>query len=170
MEIRWMPSCNSYMKPKWMDYFFSIATTAAENSSCGRRQVGAIIEKDKSIISTGYNGTPRGLKNCNRGGCLRFKHDGDWPLEDSMCVHAEENAIIQAARVGVSVNGSNLFCTLNPCLKCSKMIINAGITAVYFKEIYPDSEEALKTLNRARVHVWWIGDKIHKVLNRGIND
>lgn len=118
----------------------NMATVAASRSSCSRRQVGAVIVVEKSIVSTGYNGTPRGVKNCDDGGCPRCA--GEAPsgsaLAECLCSHAEENAIVQAARRGNKIEGGALYTTLSPCLICAKMILNAGIRRIYLKALYPN--------------------------------
>lgn len=119
-------------------YFMNIAKAVSIKSSCTRRQVGAIIVKDGIVVCTGYNGTPKGLKNCNEGGCPRGneKTCSGKNLEDSLCCHAEENAIVQAAYSGINVKDSTIYATLKPCHLCSKMIINAGIKEVVYQNEY----------------------------------
>lgn len=110
-------------------------------SSCLRRQVGAVIVRDKRILTTGYNGAPAGVENCvEKGECLRnrLKIESGTHAEICYSVHAEQNAIIQAAREGLSLKGCVLYCTHQPCVVCAKMIINAGIKEVVYKEGYPD--------------------------------
>lgn len=111
-------------------------------SSCLRRQVGAVIVRDKRILTTGYNGAPAGVENCvGKGECLRnrLKIESGTHAEICYSVHAEQNAIIQAAREGLSLKGCVLYCTHQPCVVCAKMIINAGIKEVIYKEGYPDN-------------------------------
>jgi dCMP deaminase len=133
-----MTTQNSFNRPDWDHYFMDIAMSVAKRSNCSRRQVAAIIVKDNWIISTGYNGTPRGLKNCFEGGCPRcsseVKSGGN--LETCICNHAEENAIVSAAYHGISTKGGKLYTTFSPCLLCTKMIINAGIESVIFLAKY----------------------------------
>ena len=125
-------------RPSWDEYFMAIAHVVATRSNCRRRQVAAVIVKDNRIISTGYNGTPKGIKNCNEGGCRRCNSDvpSGHSLDECLCSHAEENAITQAAFHGISVKGATLYTTFSPCLMCAKMIINSGITEVIFNEPY----------------------------------
>src|SRR5262245_37416120 len=142
-------------RPGWDEYFMNIAKVVALRSNCLKRKVAAIIVKDKRIISTGYNGTPRGLKNCNEGGCPRcnsFARSGS-ALEDCYCSHAEENSIVQAAYHGVSIKGGVLYTTFSPCLLCTKMIINSGITEVVYNTDYPLGETPLKLLQESEVIV-----------------
>ncbi|MCM8775286.1 MAG: dephospho-CoA kinase, partial [Candidatus Omnitrophica bacterium] len=117
------------LRPDWDQYFMGIAKVAALRSSCIKRKVAAVIVKDKRIIATGYNGTPRGVKNCNEGGCPRCNSidTSGKDLDECLCSHAEENAIVQSAYHGVSIKDSVLYTTYSPCLICTKMIINAGI-------------------------------------------
>lgn len=119
---------------EWNLYFMEIAKVVATRATCCRRKVGAIIVKDRQIISTGYNGAPKGVKHCEESGCLRKKMKIPSGERYEMCraSHAEMNAIIQAAFHGISTKDSELFCTCMPCQICAKMIINAGIKVVYW--------------------------------------
>ena len=127
-------------RPSWDEYFISIAEMVSTRSTCLRRRVGAVLVKDKRIISTGYNGPPSGLKHCEEVGCLREKLGVPSGERHELCrgLHAEQNAIIQAALHGISTKGAILYCTHCPCSLCTKMLINAGITKVIYKEGYPD--------------------------------
>jgi dCMP deaminase len=145
----------SYRRPPWDEYFMEIARVVAMRSNCLKRRVAAIIVKDRRIISTGYNGTPRGTKNCNEGGCPRcgrFASSGK-DLAECYCSHGEENAITQAAYHGVNLNNSTIYSTYSPCLICTKMIINSGIREVVYNANYPLSESSLMLLNEAGVEV-----------------
>lgn len=140
-------------RPSWDDYFMSIAKVVASRSNCVKRKVAAIIVRDKRVVSTGYNGTPRGTRNCNEGGCPRcnkFSESGK-ELEDCYCSHGEENAIVQASYHGISIKGATLYTTFSPCLLCTKMIINAGISEVIYNADYPMSEVPLGLLREAGV-------------------
>lgn len=123
-------------------YFMKIAKTVALRSTCLRRQVGAVIVKDKQIITTGYNGAPSGIRDCLEMGCIRDKLNIESGTCHEICkaVHAEQNAIIQGALHGVSTKDSILYCTHQPCILCAKMIVNAGITKVVYGNGYPDEE------------------------------
>ncbi|MBI2067348.1 MAG: dephospho-CoA kinase [Deltaproteobacteria bacterium] len=140
-------------RPDWDAYFIEIARTVALRSNCMKRRVAAVIVKDKRIISTGYNGTPRGVKNCNEGGCPRCNSFGPSGkgLEECFCSHAEENAITQSAYHGVNIKGSTLYTTFSPCLICTKMIINSGISEVVYNAHYPLVQIATKLLKEAGV-------------------
>lgn len=142
-------------RPSWDEYFMSIAKVVASRSNCIKRKVAAVIVKDKRIISTGYNGTPRGVKNCNEGGCPRcnsFAESGK-NLEECYCSHGEENAIVQASYHGISIKDSTIYTTFSPCLICTKMILNAGISEVVYNAEYPLGEAPLKLLREAGVIV-----------------
>lgn len=142
-------------RPDWDSYFMGIAKVVALRSNCIKRKVAAVIVKDKRIISTGYNGTPRGVKNCTEGGCPRCNaiDASGKGLEECLCSHAEENAIVQSAYHGVSIGGSVLYTTFSPCLICTKMIINAGIREVIYNVSYPMSDTSFKLLLEAGVSV-----------------
>ncbi len=135
------------VRPSWDDYFMSILDTVKERSTCVRRKVGAIIVKDKRIIATGYNGAPSGLKHCYELGCMRERLNIPSGQNHELCrgIHAEQNAIIQAAMYGVSINEATIYVTCSPCVQCAKMIINSGIKRVVYCGEYPDklSEELL---------------------------
>lgn len=126
---------------KWDKRFMHLTEEVAGWSSCIRRQVGAVIVREKRVMTTGYNGAPAGIKSCvERGECLREKMNIPSGTRAELCfaAHAEQNAIIQAARYGININGATLYCTHQPCVICAKMIINAGISRVIYKEGYPD--------------------------------
>ncbi len=134
-------------RPSWTDYFMNITELVAKRSTCTRRAVGAVLVKDKQILATGYNGAPTGVSHCADTGCLREKMDIPSGERHELCrgVHAEQNAIVQAAYYGVSINGATLFCTNLPCSICAKMLINSGIKSIYYKSGYADaiSEEMM---------------------------
>ena len=131
---------NSDGRPSWDQYFMSIAKLASTRSTCLRRKVGAVIVKNKHILSTGYNGAPRGLAHCLEIGCLRDKLNIKSGTRHELCraIHAEQNAVIQAAVSGVSIEGATMYCTTFPCVLCSKIIINSGIKRIVVMEGYPD--------------------------------
>jgi len=127
-------------RPSWDEYFMSLARLAATRSTCLRRHVGAVIVKDRMLLSTGYNDTPRGLRNCGDGGCARCASDAaaGTGLDTCLCLHAEQNAIIQAAYHGVGIAGGAIYCTHQPCLTCAKMVVNAGLVRIVYAAPYPD--------------------------------
>ena len=140
-------------RPGWDEYFMEIAKVVALRSNCSRRHVAAVIVKDGRIISTGYNGTPRGIKNCNEGGCPRCNSNAPsgTSLEECICSHGEENSIVQAAYHGISIKGATLYTTFSPCLLCAKMIINSGIVEVVYNESYSIDGTARRILSEAGV-------------------
>jgi dCMP deaminase len=127
-------------RPSWEEYFMGITKLVAQRSTCLRRHVGAILVRDKRIITTGYNGAPARIKHCLDVGCLREQMGIPSGERHELCrgLHAEQNAIIQAAIHGVSIQGASLYCTNMPCSICTKMLINSGIVDIYFKEGYSD--------------------------------
>ncbi len=133
-------------RPSWDTYFIDITLEVAKRATCLRAQVGAIIVKDKRILTTGYNGAPKGLPHCLDEGC---------EMVGGHCVrslHAEQNAILQAAEYGVSLEGGTIYITHQPCVTCAKMIINAGIRRVVYAGLYPD-ELAMKYLRMAGIQI-----------------
>ena len=127
-------------RPSWDSYFMQLAFVVAGRSTCLRRQVGAVMVKEKQILSTGYNGSPSGLLHCDEVGCLRQSLNVPSGERHEICraVHAEQNALVQAAKHGVAIDGADLYTTLQPCVQCTKMIINAGIQRVVYTHAYPD--------------------------------
>ncbi len=142
------------MRPSWDEYFMRIAFLVAERSTCLRRRVGAVVVKDKRILATGYNGPPSGIKHCEEVGCLREKLGVPSGQRHELCrgLHAEQNAIIQAALHGVSLKDAVMYITTQPCIICTKMLINAGINEIIISEGYPD-ELAREFLDEAGVKV-----------------
>ncbi|MGL4368314.1 MAG: deoxycytidylate deaminase [Spirochaetota bacterium] len=128
-------------RPSWDDYFMRIAEEVSERSTCIRRKVGAVIVKDKRILATGYNGAPRGVPHCTPETCLRNKYNIPSGQRHELCrgLHGEQNAIIQAACHGVSINGAVIYVTNQPCMICTKMLINCGITTFYYRNPYDDA-------------------------------
>jgi dCMP deaminase len=144
-----------FERPNWDEYFMSIARVVASRSNCVKRKVAAVITIDKRIISTGYNGTPRGTRNCNEGGCPRCNGfaEGGQRLDECLCSHGEENAITQVAYHGAAIRGATIYTTFSPCLMCTKMIINSGIAEVVYNADYPLGEISLDLLREAGVKV-----------------
>lgn len=136
------------MRPTLDQYFSSMARLASSRSTCVRRQCGAVLVKDKMVLSTGYNDTPRGMPNCGDGGCPRCgsKAKSGTLLDTCLCLHAEQNVIIQAAYHGVAIAGATLYCTHHPCLTCAKMIVNAGVVRVVYDEPYDEDSVAISLL------------------------
>ena len=147
-------------RPTWQQYFMEMAILASKRSTCLRRQVGAVLVRDNQILSTGYNGSPKGVRHCAEVGCLRIQNNVPSGQQHELCrgVHAEQNAIIQAAINGSSTARAVVYCTHQPCSICARMIINAEIKTVYCAEAYPDKlaeqlfEEAGVELIRYDIH------------------
>ena len=131
----------SEKRPEWDEYFMNLLDVIKTRSTCLRRHVAAVIVKDRQILATGYNGSPKGVAHCEEVGCLREKLHIPSGERHELCrgTHAEQNAIIQAAVHGVSIEGSEIYITDSPCILCSKMLINAGIKRVTYRGDYPDS-------------------------------
>lgn len=136
----------------WNEYFMKIAMIVAERSTCRRHHVGAVIVKSKRILTTGYNGAAKGLKDCIELGCLRDENNIESGKNHEICraIHAEQNAIIQAGLHGVDIEGSIIYCTHPPCILCAKMLINAGIKEFITYGEYPD-KTALDLLKEANI-------------------
>lgn len=141
-------------RPDWDQYFMEITSVVAKRSTCLRRRVGAILVKNKHILATGYNGAPKRIPHCAEIGCLRQQLGIPSGERHELCraLHAEQNAIIQAASLGISMEGSTLYCTTAPCSLCAKMLINAGVVRVVFDGSYPD-ERAMEFFQQAGVEV-----------------
>jgi len=141
-------------RPSYDEYFMEMAHVVAKRSTCLRRKVGAILVKDKHILSTGYNGAPKGLRHCSEVGCLREKLNVPPGERHELCrgLHAEQNVIIQAAVFGISIKDSVLYCTNTPCVVCVKMLINAGVKEIVFSGDYPD-DLAKKMLSESNIKV-----------------
>lgn len=135
-------------RPSWEEYFMGIAQLVSRRSTCLRRQVGAVLVKHKNVLATGYNGTPTGVTHCEETGCLREQLNIPSGERHELCrgLHAEQNVIVQAAKHGINIDGSTLFCTNAPCIICAKMIINSGIKEIVYLDGYPDilSKEILE--------------------------
>lgn len=134
-------------RPSWDDYFMAIAEQVSGRSTCLRRATGAVLVKDKRILATGYNGVPKGLEHCEVTGCLREQMGIPSGSRHELCrgIHAEQNAVIQAAKHGIAMDGSIAYCTHQPCVLCAKILLNAGVVEIVFREAYPDplSEQLL---------------------------
>ncbi len=147
-------------RPGWDDYFMKITQVVGERATCVKRSVGAIIVKDNRILSTGYNGAPKGMKHCEEVGCIRVEMNVPSGARHELCrgLHAEQNAIIQAAWHGVKIEGGTMYCTYQPCVICVKMMLNAGIKRLVYSGSYPD-ELAMKMIKESGLPVTKYGDK-----------
>ena len=141
-------------RPPWDEYFMKIVDLVKTRSTCLRRQVGALIVKDKRILASGYNGAPAGVSHCDEVGCLRQQLNIPSGERHELCraIHAEQNAIVQAAYSGTSVRGATMYVSLQPCSLCAKLMINAGITKLVYRGLYPD-ELSLSMLNEAGIEL-----------------
>ncbi|MBS4008640.1 MAG: cytidine/deoxycytidylate deaminase family protein [Clostridium sp.] len=152
------------MRPSWDTYFMEITRVVANRSTCLRRKVGATIIKDKRILTTGYNGAPKDLAHCQEVGCIREEKQIPSGERHELCraLHAEQNAILQAALYGVSIQGATVYCTTHPCVMCAKMIINAGMKEVVIAKSYPD-QLAAELLKEAGVRVRYFSEAENEV-------
>ncbi len=160
---------NAKVRPGWDAYFMEIARVVKSRSNCRRRDVAAVITRDHRIVSTGYNGTPTGIRNCFEGGCARCAGDSasGENLGECICAHAEENAILQAAHYGVALSGATLYCTESPCLICAKMIISAGIREVVYENEYRFNRQVAALFREARVRFRrFAGDPLPRVIRK----
>ncbi|MCK4956197.1 MAG: cytidine/deoxycytidylate deaminase family protein [Candidatus Cloacimonetes bacterium] len=141
-------------RPNWQQYFMEMAFLAAKRSTCLRRKVGAVIVRNNQILSSGYNGAPKNITHCSETGCLREQMNVPSGERHELCrgVHAEQNSIIQAAVNGSSIAGAVLYCTNQPCIICSKLLINSEIRTIYISEAYPD-KLAQKMLKEAGINI-----------------
>lgn len=139
-------------RPSWDEYFATLADQVSTRTTCERRAVGAVIVKDNRILATGYNGVPVGMEHCGKVGCLREKLGVPSGERQEICrgLHAEQNAIIQAARYGIDISGAKIYITTQPCITCAKMLINAGISEIIYANPYPD-ELSLGMLDEAGI-------------------
>ena len=146
---------SSMPRPSWDQYFIDIAQVVARRGNCMKRQIAAVLVRDNRIVATGYNGTPKGAINCNEGGCERCNSlaPSGTGLDDCVCNHAEENAICQAAYHGISIKDATLYCTHSPCLRCAKLLINAGIKEVVYNADYPLSNRSIALLEQCHVTI-----------------
>ncbi len=151
-------------RPSWDEYFMDITSLVAKRSTCMRRQVGAVMVKQKNILATGYNGTPSGITHCDVTGCLREQLNVPSGERHELCrgLHAEQNAIIQAARHGVNISDSTLYCTNSPCIICTKMLINAGIRKVIYLEGYSDNL-SMEMLEEAGIEARLFAEVVGKI-------
>ncbi|OGW76130.1 MAG: cytidine deaminase [Omnitrophica bacterium RBG_13_46_9] len=154
MRKRFKADIKKISRPDWDRYFLSISKLISERSTCLRRKVGAVLVKDKRILATGYNGAPSNITHCDETGCLREELSVPPGQRHELCrgLHAEQNALLQAALHGVSVEGAKIYTTVQPCIICAKMLINAGIQEIIITGHYPD-RMARDFLKEARVRV-----------------
>lgn len=160
-----MTKSNKNTRPSWDEYFIKIAALVSERSTCLRHHVGAIIVKERRVLTTGYNGAPAGTRDCLELGCLRneLKIPSGERHEICRAIHAEQNAIIQAGKYGENVQGGTIYCTHSPCIICAKMIINAGIKRFVTYGNYPDIGGVKELLKEAGVELFVIDKPDDKI-------
>ena len=156
----------TFKRPEWDEYFIQIAHVVKTRSNCIRGRVGALIVKNKQILATGYNGTPSGIKNCFEGGCKRCWNRQTGKLKSGekkdtcICLHAEQNALAQAARFGVELNGGTLYCKMTPCHVCAKLIISAGIKRVVAENDYQKAKMTKNIFKKSGVKLEILNKKV----------
>ena len=156
----------NYRRPTWDEYFFEILHAVAKRASCSRGRSGCVIQKDNSILATGYVGAPRGLPSCDDVGHFIQEVIGSDDTIEEHCVrtvHAEQNAICHAAKVGVSIDGATLYCTMTPCRTCAMLIINSGIKKVMCEKHYHNKiqeQNSVELLKHAGVDIFWLSDEV----------
>lgn len=146
-------------RPSWDEYFMSIAEQVATRATCSRRQIGAVLVKGKRILATGYNGVPIGLAHCDTVGCLREQLGIPSGTQHELCrgLHAEQNAVIQAARHGIAMDGATIYSTTQPCVMCSKILLNSGVVDIVYRDEYPDALAA-SLIAESGISIRRIGD------------
>ncbi len=147
-------------RPSWDEYFMKLAKEVQTRTTCLRRPVGSIIVKDKRILATGYNGVPTGLRHCKETGCLRQQLGVPSGQRHEICrgLHAEQNALLQAARYGINIEGASIYVTTQPCVVCAKMLINAGIKEIIYENPYPD-KLSMEMLSESGIKVRVFGEE-----------
>jgi len=153
------------IRPSWDEYFMEIARTVSTRATCDRGRSGCVIARDKQILVTGYVGSPRGLPHCDEVGHLMKKvlHEDDRITQHCMrTVHAEQNAICQAARLGISLEKATLYCRMTPCRTCAMLIINCGIRRVVCERKYHDAKESEEMFSLAGVQIEYVFDEIQE--------
>ncbi len=156
-------------RPSWDEYFMDIVKAVAERATCDRGKTGVIIVKDKHILTTGYVGSPVGLPHCDEAGHQIKKITHEDGSESQHCLrtnHAEINAICQAAKRGISIDGATLYCKMAPCHTCAKALINAGIKRVVSEKRYHQDHEAVKLFQQAGIQFEVLNDKVEEYENQ----
>ena len=160
-----MPEETKHQRPSWDQYFMDIAKTVAERATCDRGRSGCVIARDKQILVTGYVGSPKGLPHCDEIGHqmkTMIHEDGNQTQHCVRTTHAEQNAIVQAAKLGISINNATLYCKMTPCSTCAKMIINAGIKRVVCEKKYHAGKESEEMFKCAGLEISFFEDEIEK--------
>lgn len=160
---------NKYVRPSWDEYFMEIARAVAQRATCDRGRSGCVIARDKQILVTGYVGSPKGIAHCDDIGHLMktVRHeDGHESQHCTRTCHAEQNAIVQAAKIGVSIDGGTMYCKMTPCAACAKMIINAGIQRVVCEKRYHAGAESEDLFRQAGVEIDFFDEGVEKYDNQ----
>jgi dCMP deaminase len=160
---------SDYRRPSWDEYFMEIAHTVSKRATCDRGRSGCVIARDRQILVTGYVGSPKGLPHCDEAGHHMKKilhEDGRTSMHCVRTVHAEQNAICQAARLGISIEGATLYCRMTPCRVCAMLIINCGITRVVCEKKYHAGEESEKLFEEAGVLIEYFSEDTVKYENQ----
>ena len=163
------PLTDGHSRPSWDEYFMEIARSVASRATCDRGRSGAVLVKDKMILSTGYVGAPMGLEHCDEAGHLMktvFDEDGHEKQHCIRTTHAEQNAIVQAARHGVPIEGATIYCKMEPCLDCAKMIINSGIVRVVCEKKYHAAKITREFFKKAAVDLVVLNDEVESYPNQ----
>ncbi len=156
---------DQHQRPTWDEYFMELAITVAKRATCDRGRSGCVITRDKQILVTGYVGSPRGLPHCDEVGHLMKKmehEDGRVSQHCMRTVHAEQNAICQAARLGISLNGATLYCRMTPCRTCAMLIINCGIVRVVCEKKYHDGRESEEMFRTGGIQLEYVKDEVEE--------
>jgi dCMP deaminase len=156
---------NDYQRPTWDEYFMEIARAASKRGTCDRARVGCVIAKNKQILVTGYNGAPRGMPHCDEVGhqMKKITHEDGHTSEHCLrTAHAEQNAILQAAKIGVPLEGATVYCSMTPCATCAKMILNTGIKEIICEKRYHAGEESEEMFRLAGIDLKFFDDEIAK--------
>lgn len=164
-----MTKKDNYIRPSWDEYFMKLADTVAKRATCNRGRSGCVIVRDKQILVTGYVGSPKGLEHCDDVGHLMKQvthEDGSVSSHCVRTVHAEQNAICQAARLGISLTESTIYCRMTPCRTCAMLIINCGIERVICEKKYHAGSESEKMFNQAGINLEYIEEKVLKYDNQ----
>jgi dCMP deaminase len=162
-------SDNSYIRPSWDEYFMDMTTTIARRATCDRGRSGCVIVRDKQVLVTGYVGSPKGLPHCDEVGHLFKKvihEDGNITNHCMRTVHAEQNAITQAARRGIALDGSTLYCKMTPCRTCAMLIINCGIIRVVCEKKYHAGSESEAMFKQANILLEYFNEEVEKYDNQ----
>ena len=158
-----------YVRPSWDEYFMQIAETVAQRATCDRGRSGCVVARDKQILVTGYVGSPRGIAHCDEIGHLMktvTHEDGHQSQHCLRTVHAEQNAICQAARLGISLDAATLYCRMTPCRACAMMIINCGIKKVFCQKKYHAGSESEEMFKEAKLELEYFDDQVEQYKNQ----